>query len=126
MSGSSVKAVVAYVAPTDLRIMVWEAPNHLPAYERFPALNLDLEAASKHSPILHVTSDDPPTLLVVGDQDKLVPIKHSQHIHQAFEKENVTSRLIVLEGAGHGFRGEDAARATSELVAWFEKHLAKQ
>ena len=43
---SRVQAVVAYVAPTDLRIMVWEAPDHLPAYDRFPALDLDLESAA--------------------------------------------------------------------------------
>ena len=121
-----VKAVVAWVAPTDLQIMVWKAPDHLPAYEKFPALNLDLEAAKAHSPLVHVTKDDPPTLLVVGDKDNLVPIKHSQVIHSAFQKANVPSQLTVLEGAGHGFDGEHAKRAVNELTAWFEKHLATE
>jgi len=119
-----VQAVVAWVAPTDLQIMVWETPGHLPAYERFPALNLDLKAAKKHSPLVHVTEDDPPTLLVVGAKDELVPMKHSQDIQAAFEKANVTSQLIVLEDAGHGFGGDDRTVADNELVAWFEKHLA--
>ena len=121
-----VKAVVAWVAPTDLQIMVWKTPDHLPAYDRFPALNLELDAAKQHSPLVHVTADDPPTLLVVGDKDTLVPMKHSQDIHAAFEKVNVTSKLIVLEGAGHGFRAEHRERAVKELVAWFEKHLAAE
>ena len=121
-----VNAVVAWVAPTDLQIMVWKAPGRLPAYERFPALNLDLETAKTYSPLVHVTEDDPPTLLVVGDQDNLVPIKHSQDIYAAFQEVNVSSQLIVLEGAGHGFRGEHAKRAINELVAWFEKHLAAE
>ncbi len=119
-----VKAIVAWVAPTDLRIMVWKAPNHLPAYDRYPALNLDLDQAKAHSPLVHVTKDDAPTLLVVGDQDKLVPIKHSQDIHAAFQKANVPSQLTVLKGAGHGFGGDHAKRAVEELTAWFEKHLA--
>ncbi len=121
-----VKAVVAWVAPTDLTIMVWDTPDHLPAYDRFQALELDLDKAKLHSPLLHVTSDDAPTLLVVGDEDPLVPMKHSQQIQAKFETTNVVSKLIVLEGAGHGFRGEHAERAVDELVAWFEKHLTEQ
>ena len=121
-----VQAVVAWVAPTDLQIMVWKAPGHLPAYDRYPALNLDIENAKTHSPLVHVTKDDPPTLLVVGDEDTLVPIKHSQNIHAAFQKANVSSQLIVLKGAGHGFRGKHKERADNELAAWFEKHLVAE
>lgn len=118
-----VQAVVAWVAPTDLQIMVWKAEGHLPAYNRYPALDLELKAAKAHSPLVHVTSDDAPTLLVVGDNDELVPMKHSQNIHAAFEKAKVPSRLVVLEGAGHGFRGNDYQQAVDELAAWFEMHL---
>ena len=121
-----IQAAVAWVAPTDLQIMVWDAADHLPAYDRFPALNLEMEAAKKYSPLEHVSDDDPPALLVAGDKDGLVPIKHSKDIYAAFQKANVTSELVVLEGAGHSFRGEHAERAVSELVAWFEKHLAAE
>jgi len=121
-----VQAVVAFVAPTDLRIMVWKAPGHLPAYDQFPALTWTSEAASQMSPLLHVSADDPPTLLIAGDKDDLVPIKHSRDIQAVFQTQGVTSQLIEIAGAGHGFAGEDARRATVELVAWFEKHLAKK
>lgn len=121
-----VQAVVAFVAPTDLRIMVWEAPDHLPAYDRFPALDLDLKSAGEFSPLVHVSEDDAPTLLLAGDADTLVPISHSRDIQAAFQAKKVTSRLVEFQGAGHGFRGEDQARALKELVAWFEKHLAKK
>jgi len=119
------QAVVAVVAPTDLRIMVWPAPDHLPAYDRFPALDLPVEDAAGVSPLLHVTADDPPTLLIAGDADDLVPVKHSRDIQAVFQDKGVTSQLLEIAGAGHGFRGEEATRATQALVAWFEKHLAK-
>ncbi|MFV2066516.1 MAG: alpha/beta hydrolase [Pirellulales bacterium] len=118
-----VQAVVAMVPPTDLRIMCWKAPNHLPAYEQFPALDLDLDAAAECSPLVHVTSDDPPTLLMVGAKDQLVPIKHSQQIHAAFEQNHVEDELIVFDDSGHGFQKEDGRQATERLVAWFEKYL---
>lgn len=120
-----VQAVVAVVAPTDLRIMVWKAPDHLPAYDRFPALDLTVEEAARVSPLLQVTADDAPTLLIAGDADELVPIKHSRDIQAAFQEKGVQSQLMEIPGAGHGFGGEDAKRATSELVNWFEKLLAK-
>jgi|CXWL01.1.fsa_nt_gi acetyl esterase/lipase len=119
-----VNAVVAYVAPTDLRIMVKEAPDRLPAYARFPALDLDMKDAETDSPLIHVTADDAPTLLLAGDKDDLVPIQHSRNIQSAFEAAKVTSELIEFAGAGHGFQGEDAKKATEEMVAWFETHLA--
>ena len=122
-TGNRVQAVVAVVAPTDLRIMVWKAPDHLPAYDRFPALDLPVEEAARVSPLLQVTADDAPTLLIAGDADDLVPVKHSRDIQAAFQDKGVTSQLIEIAGAGHGFRGDEATRATKELVAWFEAHL---
>lgn len=118
-----VAAVVALVPPTDLRICVWESPESLPAYKGFPALDLPLSEAGKVSPLVHVSPDDPPTLVISGVQDKLVPIRHSHDIRKAFEEHHVINKLVLFEEAGHGFAGETFAKAMQELVAWFEKHL---
>ena len=121
-----VKAVVAMVPPTDLRIAVWDAPESLPAYKNFPALDLPIDEAAKYSPLLHVTPDDPPTLVVSGVKDKLVPIKHSEDIRDALEAQNVPNKLILFENSGHGFQPEDLKTTMSAMAAWFEKHLAAQ
>jgi acetyl esterase/lipase len=120
-----VQAVVAFVAPTDLRIMVWSAEGHLPAYDKFPALELSVDEAAKYSPLLHVTADDAPALLLVGKKDELVPIKHSQDIYAAFQEKSVPSELIVFEDSDHGFRGKDMEQAMMALVDWFKKQLLK-
>ncbi len=91
-----VQAVVAFVAPTDLRIMVWSAEGHLPAYDKFPALELSVEEAAKYSPLLFVTADDAPALLLVGKKDELVPIKHSQDIYAAFQEKKCSERTDGL------------------------------
>ena len=59
-----------------------------------------------------------------GDKDKLVPIDHSEKIEAEFEKKKVPCQLLVIEGAAHGFHGEDGKRASDATVAWFKKHLA--
>ena len=115
----AVQAVVAYYPPVDLRQIV--GPS-----ERFPALDFPKEQAEAISPIVHVSSDDPPTLLVHGDADQLVPVGNSQRMHEALGAAKVENKLIVIEGGDHGFRnGEHRKRAGAEMAEWFEQHLGK-
>ena len=72
-----------------------------------------------------MTPDDPPTLLVHGDKDSLVPIINSQTIYDAFKKNNVKTDFVTIAGADHGFQGEDAKRSNALTVAWFEQTLGK-
>ena len=109
-------AVVAYFPPVDLQPLV--GPN-----ERFPALDFDRELGDEVSPLLFVSKDDVPTLLIHGDADELVPLDHSKRIKAAFDEQGVTSELIVIPGAGHGFRGDHEKQAADALVRWFEQYL---
>jgi len=118
---SRVAAVVAIYPPTDLRLWVPNRPDNI---KSIVALDFDPELADDVSPLVHATQDDPPTLMIHGTTDEIVPISHSENLQAEFEKLDVTSELMVIEGAGHGFQGEDNVRAVAALVAWFEKHLA--
>ena len=114
---SRVAAVVAYYPPVDLRD--WVGPS-----DRFPALDFQPDLAAGISPILHVTPDDPPTLLIHGDADRLVPVSHSHTMYAALQVAGVESELIIIPGGDHGFtRAEDRARATAAMVAWFDRLL---
>jgi acetyl esterase/lipase len=122
-----VASIVAYFPPVDLRPITRgvNPPQIDGKPDRFPALNFDKAKAPDYSPILFVTPDDPPTLLIHGDKDDLVPISNSQKIYDAFQQNKVKTQFITIEGAGHGFRGDDAKRATAAMVAWFEQTLLK-
>jgi acetyl esterase/lipase len=122
-----VASVVAYFPPVDLRPLArgLNPPPTGGTLDRFPALNFEKEKAADYSPIVHVSPDDPPTLLIHGDKDSLVPVNNSKVVHEAFQKNNVKTQLIIIEGAEHGFRGEDAKRASAAMVAWFEQTLLK-
>lgn len=112
-----VHAVVAYFPPVDLEGIV--GPN-----ERFPALEFDPADAESVSPIHFASADDPPTLLIHGDQDELVPILHSERMESALDEAGVANEFIVIEGAAHGFRGEDGRAAAQATVDFFRQHLA--
>ena len=124
-----VASVVAYFPPVDLRPLARGIRTAPPAEgakpERFPALNFEKEKAPDYSPIVHVSPDDPPTLLIHGDKDELVPMSNSKIIYEAFQQNKVKTDLIIIPGAGHGFQGEDAKRAGAAMVAWFEQTLLK-
>jgi fermentation-respiration switch protein FrsA (DUF1100 family) len=73
------------------------------------------------SPITHVTADDPPTLIIHGDADLLVPFQQAETIIAKFKEMKVPARLIVKHGAGHGWAGREK---DMELIAdWFDEHL---
>lgn len=114
-----VAAVVAYFPPVDLTNIV--GPS-----ERFPALDFPPALAAGVSPVRFASADDPPVLLVHGDQDELVPLVHSQRMHAALQEAGAASQLIVIEGARHGFRGAAQRQARQATVAFFEKHLVAQ
>lgn len=122
-----VAAVVALFPPVDLRPIARgpNAPNDGSVGARFPALNFEKEKAADYSPIVFVTPDDPPTLLIHGDKDTLVPIINSQTIYDAFQKNKVKTNFVTIEGAGHGFQNEAATRSNALTVAWFEQTLVK-
>ncbi len=119
-TSSRVQCVVAFFPPTDLESYV--GPDK-PIVKQFPALEFPEAQVPDVSPLRHVTPDDPPTLLVHGDKDELVPLFHSEKIKEAMDREGVKCELIVIRDAAHGFAGEDNERALGALVDWMVTHL---
>jgi acetyl esterase/lipase len=75
----------------------------------------------EYSPVTHVTGDDPPTILIHGDQDKAVPVQQSRRLIERLNEANVPARLIVREGVGHAYPGWEADAAL--IADWFDAHL---
>lgn len=123
-----IAAAVAYYPPVDMRTVDLEAlkanndPKMIDSFK--PAFNFPPEKAESVSPLAQVSPDDPPTLLIHGEADHLVTVETSKRIYAEFQKQKVTSEMILIPGAGHGFKGEDAKKAEAATVAWFEKYLA--
>ena len=111
-----VAAALAIFPPVDLTEFVGPSDS-------FPALDFDPELAESVSPIFSVSENDPPILLVHGDQDQLVDIKHSQRIRNALNKVEVPVHLEVIKGAGHGFLRENHHQQFQNAVFKFlEEH----
>jgi tetratricopeptide (TPR) repeat protein len=69
------------------------------------------------SPITYVTPDDPPVLLIHGDDDQVVPFTQSEFMLAALEEHGIEARLIRIPGGGHG------ANDVPEMVRWLNRNL---
>jgi acetyl esterase/lipase len=80
------------------------------------------DLAKLGSPQTHADESDPPTLIIHGDKDLLVPLSQSEELVAAFKKSGIDVELIVVKGGGHGLRffNADVNRA---MNAFFDKHL---
>jgi acetyl esterase/lipase len=79
------------------------------------------EIGKQISPIYFVTKDSPPTLIIHGDADPLVPIQQSQRLIAKLKEDSVPCELIVRQGAGHS--GPAFANDPKLLADWFDKYL---
>jgi acetyl esterase/lipase len=79
------------------------------------------EIAKQVSPVYHVTADDPPTLIIHGDADKLVPIQQAQLVMDKLEELKIPHELVVRPGVEHGWK--DWQKETTVLADWFDKYL---
>ncbi|MBT8493253.1 MAG: alpha/beta hydrolase [Deltaproteobacteria bacterium] len=53
------------------------------------------------SPVTHASPDDPPTLLIYGSDDLLVPYEQAEAIDTALSAVGVDVRVMKIRGAGH-------------------------
>jgi dipeptidyl aminopeptidase/acylaminoacyl peptidase len=73
------------------------------------------------NPITHVSSDDPPFLIMHGDKDLVVPLAQSELLYAALQEAGVESTLRMIEGCEHGGFPPDAYE---EVRKFFDEHLA--
>src|SRR3990172_2023652 len=88
----------------------------------YPGLN-DYLACDRFDIMNRLHEITAPTLIVVGTNDTQTPVLYSQYLHEKIPG----SRLVVVEGAGHGGHGErpDVVNAAiAEFVASVEAKRA--
>lgn len=83
------------------------------------------ERYPEFSPAHNITPDDPPTLIVVGTKDQLIPVGVMQRFQANMQKAGVRCELVILEGQEHNFptnmQGSwayyETLRATDQFLA---------
>lgn len=139
---SRVQAVACFFPPTDF--LNWgekgnemidrqfqppfTAATDYHEYDRSKALYIPIKDKKKLrqisrdvSPIHHISKDDPPTLIIHGDKDELVPLQQSEIFIAKLKEAGVPCKLIVRKGKGHGWL--TIPFDFQIFVKWFDDHL---
>ena len=106
---SAVQAIVSFYGMSNLTTILDQSTPH-GLKVRVPALELLLggqpsdkqDLARLASPVFHVDANDPPLLLLHGDQDPQAPINQSHELQGRYEAAQAPCRLVVIHGGKHG------------------------
>jgi acetyl esterase/lipase len=128
---SAVQAVACFFPPTDFLNYGTASSNALgagilapykPAFGPIPA---DPAEARKYgesiSPIYSLTSNLPPTLIIHGNADTLVPIQQALSFRDKAAALGDTVQVKVEEGKGHGWANYQADMES--CADWFDQYL---
>lgn len=129
---SKVQAVACFFPPTDM--LNWGKPGvttrDLDQLKPFwPAMGFDEKTPRSEverllrveSPIYTVTKEMPPTLIIHGDKDELVPIQQAEIFMARLKELGVPSKLEVRPGKGHGW--PEIGKDLEVLADWFDQYL---
>lgn len=134
-ASSEVEAVACFFPPTDM--LNYGGPGQRPFKQIlfrpfWPAFGItdktpdaDIEAMGRQfSPIYGITAKMPPTFIMHGDKDFLVPLQQAQSFDAKLAEFNIPHQLVVKQNGSHGW--PDMADDIPKLADWFEKYLTKK
>jgi acetyl esterase/lipase len=128
---SAVQAVACFYPPTDFlnygqggedAVGVGVLKNFRAAFGPRAGTPEDRQKLGKEiSPIYFVSSKMPPTLIVHGDADKLVPIQQAESFVKKATDAGLTAKLISRPGKAHGW--PDTGPDFEAFADWFDQYL---
>lgn len=78
-----------------------------PVFDNGPDQGWGRERVGEHykeySPAHNISADDPPAIVFLGTQDKLIPVAVVERFKAGMEKAGVRCDAVFYEGQGHGF-----------------------
>ncbi|MEQ9402896.1 MAG: alpha/beta hydrolase [Cyclobacteriaceae bacterium] len=78
----------------------------------------------KYSPVNYVTINSPPTLILQGTSDILVPLEQSKKLKTILDQNKVQSELHILENVNHAFIGASKEQSDS-IQQWVTAFILK-
>jgi acetyl esterase/lipase len=123
-AAANIAAVAAFYPPTILFVGD-QRPSGGTAARALKGADASSETAALASPITHVHRLFPPTLLLHGDEDKVVPVSATRRFEEALRAAGGRADLHVFAGLPHGFANNAALRPAlvATLAAFYGRHV---
>lgn len=129
---SDVQAIIDYYGASDLMTILKQSTPHGLSVRK-PALDLllggqpeDMKTiAEQASPVNYVGKNDPPLLLLHGDQDNQMPINQSHELDGKYKAAGLDVTFIVVHGAGHGGKVFMEGAQLDQALAFLKRTIGK-
>src|SRR4051794_30083851 len=120
-----VQCVVSVAGPTDLARAYAKSTSAATAIS--PFLGGDPSntpaAYALASPISWVTPQAPPTLLIHGSKDDVVPTEQSSFLLERFKSAGAPAELELIDAMGHNPQSADMQRIERRMMTFLDAHL---
>lgn len=73
-----------------------------------PAPETKLQRYREMSPVNYLKQDSPPLLMIQGDKDTTIPVKHAYYMKEKAESIKAPVEILIVKNAGHNWRKVDA------------------
>jgi acetyl esterase/lipase len=130
---SKAGAVACFFPPTDFPALEGSSPKDIAAPFDFRELDSTsgkfvpvtaerrLQIGRDVSPLTYAAKGSAPTLIIHGDQDRLVPLAQSEAMIAKLTQSGVECELVVRKGKAHF--GAWVVKDIPVLADWFDRHL---
>lgn len=124
--GTGIKALVDMFGPTDMVDLYNNASSQIEQLaikallSGTPATNAALYQRS--SPVNFVSAQSPPTLILHGGQDPLVPLSQSLTLKARLEAVNVPVQLVIYPDEAHGWTGASLTDSYEKIAAFLRQY----
>jgi len=121
------KAIIDFFGPADLVELYNNPPNQLIPVLLFsvtgatPASNLALYQQS--SPVNFITAQSPPTLILQGGADLIVPKNQSDLLNNKLQTAGVSHQYIIYPLEGHGWVGANLTDSFNQIQAFLATYV---
>lgn len=124
-SSLDVAAAVAFYPPVDFHSEMTKATRSPSEMRYLLGEDVSAQRLTVMSPITHVRTDFPPTLLLTGNRDERVDCSESVHMYEAIIAAGGRAELHVFDGLGHAFdiRPDYGRLSASIMVQFLNTHV---
>lgn len=123
---SKVQAASAYYGASDFTVGAMQFQHHTGQVivKLFRGTEKEKpELYRKASPIVYVSKEDPPLLLVHGEKDDLVPFDQSVQMTDAYRRLGLPVEFIPVQNAGHDFEHVGEAPISPSIETIHQKTI---
>lgn len=117
-----IKAIVDFFGPTDLTVF-----GSLSIVQQLILINVtgktyeaDPDIYRESSPVKFISGQSPPTIVLQGGADPLVPPSQADLLIEKLEENNVTNQLVLYPNEGHGWSGNNLLDSFVKIKAFLE------